>query len=409
MSRNSKIFCGLDVGSSKICVVVVRVHADGGLEVLSSGYCTSAGIRKGTVVDVEESAAALRKAREEAELRSGRPVDWVTIGIIGDHVEGYNCHGAIPIEGKSRGVTAEDVAQVIQAAQSIPLKPDREVIHVLTQEFILDNRGEIRNPVGLTGQRLDVNLHVVTCDSSLLQNLVNTVNRADMRVRKVFIQQLASTESVLSSDEKDLGAAVIDIGAGTTGIAIYGRNALRHTAFIPVGGENFTRDLAIGLRTPLEAAERIKRESGTVIVERIAADEVVEAPAVGSGEIRPLSRITACQILRDRAIELLELAREKMEQAGPTAQVVSGAVFTGGGSTLDGMVELAEEILRMPVRLGMPCGLMALSEELAHPSYAGAVGLAKLASQQGNDRKRPPNGSGSSTPLVQRFLSWVGN
>jgi cell division protein FtsA len=407
--KKDRIVSAVDVGTSKICALIARAYADGRIEIISTGYANSAGLRKGIVVDMEEAAASIRKAREEAEMRSGVSMDWVNVGISGDHIEGFNCHGAIPIEGKNHEVAAEDVEQVITAAQSIPTRSGREVIHVLTQEFLLDNRGDIQNPVGLTGSRLDVNIHVVTCEGALLQNMINAVNRADMRVSKVILQHLASAESVLTADERDLGVAVVDIGGGTTDIAFFARDAIRFTAFLPIGGARFTRDLAIGLRIPIEEAERIKKESGTVLVHEIGSDEVVEAMSAGAAEMRSYTRLSVCRFLRQRAIELMELVKDKLASAGDRDQLITGVVLTGGGSALDGIVELAEEVLEVPVRQGLPYGIEGLNEDLCHPVYATSIGLAKLGARQAFNRKISPGRARSPSWLVNRFLSWVGN
>jgi cell division protein FtsA len=407
--KKDRIISAVDVGTTKICALIARAHAEGRIEIISTGYAHSAGLKKGIVVDIEEAAASIRKAREEAEMRSGVSMDCVNVGISGDHIEGFNCHGAIPIEGKNHEVSAEDVEQVITAAQSIPTRPEREVIHVLTQEFLLDNRGDIQNPVGLTGSRLDVNIHVVTCDGALLQNVVNAVNRADMRVSKVILQHLASAESVLTADEMDLGVAVVDIGGGTTDIAFFGRDAIRFTSFLPIGGSHFTRDLAIGLRIPIEEAERVKKECGSVLVNDIGSDEVVDAQCVGAAELRSYTRLSVCRFLRERAIELMELVKDKLTTEGDRDQLITGVVLTGGGSALDGMVEVAEEVLEVPVRQGLPYGIEGLNEELSHPVYATSIGLAKLGANQAFDRKIYPGKASSPSWLVNRFLSWVGN
>jgi cell division protein FtsA len=409
VSKKEPIVCGLDIGTTKICMMIVRVLPDGRLEVVSSGYSNSGGLKKGVVVDLEEAAASIRKAAEEAELKSGILVDWVTIGISGDHIQSYNCHGAVSIEGKNQEVTQEDTAQVIHAAQSIPIEPGREIIHVLPQEFFLDNRGDIHNPVGLTGSRLDVDIHVVTCDSALNQNLINAVNKAEMRVKKVVLQQLASAEAVLTRDEKELGVAVIDIGGGTTDIALFVKNAIRFSSVLPVGGAHFTRDLAIGLRTPIEDAERIKKEPGSVVLEGIADDEVVVTPGVGTRGPRDLPRKMICEILRARAVELLELVKDQITKSGEHEQLLAGAVLTGGGSMLNGIIELAEEILEMPVRQGFPKDVQGLTEELSHPVYAGAIGLAVFEAHSDTGPKKRPGRANSAPWLINRILSWVGS
>jgi cell division protein FtsA len=409
VSKRERLICGLDIGSAKICMVIARPIADGRLEIVNTGYAQSSGLFKGVVVDLEAAAEAIRKAASEAEVKSGISVDWVTLGISGEHVQSYNCHGAVPIEGKRHEVSAEHMTQVIKAAQSIPLPPNREIIHILPQEFLLDNRGEIKNPVGLTGSRLDVNVHVVTCESTLMQNLIAAVNKAQMRVKRVALQQLASGEAVLTRDERELGVAIIDIGGSTTDLAVYLRNGVFYSSVLPVGGSHFTRDLAVALRTSLEEAERIKKEQGLVMVDGIANDEMVEVRRIGAENPSPVPRSLAAGYLRDRALELLELIRERLTAAEVPGPVMAGAVLTGGGSMLPGIVELAEEVLQMPVRQGIPSGVKGLTGDLLHPVYATAVGLVLLASQEGADRNGNGGPPSPSPKLVGRLLSWMGN
>jgi len=409
VSKKDQIVCGLDVGTEKVCCLVARVRADKSLEVVGSGYAPSAGLTKGLVVDLEEAATTIRKAAQEAEAKSHLSVDWVTVGISGDHIQSFDCHGAIPINSKHHEVTADDIAQVIKAAQTVPIPPERQVIHVLPQEFFLDNRGNIRKPLGLTGQRLDVDLHVVTCDSAQTQNLINAVNKAQMRVRKLVLPQLAGAHAVLTPDECELGTALIDIGGGTTDIVLIARDALRYSYVLPVGGVLFTRDLAVGLRSTIEEAERIKKESGSVLTDLIANDEVVEFTGIAMRGPRDVSRRKVSEILRARAIEVLELIKDRIARSGCRDQIGSGAVLTGGGSLLDGMTALAEKILEMPVRQGLPQNLPGLAEELIHPVYATAVGLTMFANMNGGE-PQAPNGPPSSRPsIVNRFLSWIGS
>jgi cell division protein FtsA len=389
-------------------MMIARAHSDGSIEVLSTGYANSAGLKKGVVVDLDEAAASIRKAAEEAENKSGISVDWVTVGAAGDHFQGFNSHGAITIEGNHQEVTAEAMAQVIRAAQSIPIPPDREVIHVLPQEFFLDDHGGIQNPVGLSGSRLDVNIHVVTCQSSLNQNLINAVNRAQMRVKRVILQQLASAEAVLTKDERELGTAVIDIGGGTTDIAIFIKNAVQFTKVMPVGGTHFTRDLAIGLQTPMEEAERLKKESGTLLSERVLNDETVLVPGMGTRAARSVPRKVICEILRDRATELLELIKDQLWKAVENERLIAGVVVTGGGSMLDGMIELTEETLGLPVRQGLPLGVRGLTEELAHPVYATSIGLALFGADEAGFRKQSAGKTNSTPGFFNRILSWAG-
>jgi len=408
--KKDRIICGLDVGTSKICMMIARAHRDGGLELISTGYSNSSGLKKGVVVDLDEAAASIRKAADEAELKAGLSVDWVLVGASGDHFQSLNSRGAISIEGNHQEVTAEDMQQVIGAAKSsVPIPPDREIIHVLPQEFFLDDQGGILNPVGLFGSRLDVNVHLVTCQSSLNQNMVNAVNKAQMRVTRVILQQLASAEAVLTKDEKELGTVVIDIGGGTTDIAVFMRNAVQFTKVLAVGGAHFTRDLAVLLHTPMEDAERLKKESGTVLTERARDDATVTVPGMGTRATRDVARRLVCDILRDRAVELLELVKAEISRATENERLVAGAVITGGGCMLDGMLELAEETLGMPVRQGLPLGIQGLTEELSHPVYATAVGLALFGAEEAGYGKKTP-GKPSNTPWIfHRILSLAGN
>jgi cell division protein FtsA len=358
---------------------------------------------------LDEASESIRNAAQEAEMKSDFSTDWVTVGISGDHIQSFNCHGAVTVQGKRQEVSAENVSQVIQAAQSIPIPPEREIIHVLPQEFRLDGRGDIHNPVGLSGTRLDVDIHVVTCESALTQNIINAVNRAQMRVKRVVLQQLASAEAVLTPDEKDLGVALLDIGGGTTDIALFSRNSIRSTSVMPVGGAHFTRDLAIGLRTPIEEAEQIKIRSGSIALGNMAEDEMIEIPGVGTRDSRLVQRRVIGGILHDRAAELMELVKNHIERTGDRDQLVSGAVLTGGGSMMDGIIDLAEQVLEMPVRRGLPNGIQGLTDELSHPIFATAVGLAKIGLNGGLDYRVRGGKTGTVPWFVNRFLTWVGS
>ena len=374
--KENPIICGLDVGASKICMIIARECSDGETELVSYGYATSQGLNKGIVVNLDDASSAIRKVVAEAEKKIGIPTGWVRLGAGGDHFQSFNSRGAVTVSGERQEVTAELALQVIGAAQSLVVPHDREIVHVLPQEFFLDGQGGIKNPVGLFGSQLDVNVHIMTCQSALIQNLINAVNHAGMRVQKIIAQPLAAAEAVLSRDEKELGAAMIDIGGGSTNIAVFQQNAVWFTKILPVGGNSFTRDLAIGLQTPIEDAERIKKDSGTVLIEKVDDVETVMVPGIGSRPERTVERKLISDILRARAIELLELINGQLGIATDGSQLIAGAVITGGGSMLNGMAELAEEILDMPVRLGLPMGIRGMNEELLRPECAAAVGLA---------------------------------
>jgi cell division protein FtsA len=382
-------------------MMIARKHRDGGLELISSGYAESEGLNKGAVIDLDNTAAAIRKAASEAELKAGVSADWVKVGAGGEHFQSCNSRGAVTITGERREVTAEAVEQVVTAAKSISIPPDREIVHVLPQEFFLDGLGGIKNPVGLFGSQLDVNVHIVTGQSTLNQNLINAVNRAEMHVRKVVFKSLACTEAVLTKDEKELGVVLLDIGGGCTDIIIVQQNAVRFTKVLPVGGISFTRDLAYGLQTPVEEAERIKKASGTVLTERIDAEEQVSVPGTGARAVRAVSRKTVCDILRARAMEVLELVGDQIRKAAIGSPLIAGVVVTGGGSMLDGMVELTEEVLGIPARQGLPRGIKGLKDDLMHPGYATAIGLTMFGAWEMPVEK-------SSQRFLTRILSWIG-
>jgi cell division protein FtsA len=409
MNRNGRIACGLDIGTRKACAVVVRSSPDGTLTLAGSGCIDSLGLHKGVVVNLEAAAASIRGAAEDLEAKSGISIDWLVAGISGDHIRGHNCRGAMAVQGKHGEVTVSDLAQVIHGSQSVSLPGECAILHVLPQDFCLDEHKGIRNPVGLTGAHLAANVHVVTADGAVTQNLINAVNKAQMRVRKVAFLPLASGEAVLTPDEKEAGTALIDIGGGTTGIALFAHNSVCFAAVIPVGGDHFTNDLADGLNAPYLEAERLKREFGDVLPERIAAEEMISVRGFGNRGMRELPRREACEILHYRAVELLQIARGEIDRSGLRDQLIAGAVLTGGGSMLQGILEAAAEIFRMPVRLGLPRGIDGLTNELMHPAYAGAIGLAMIDAQDAS-RKTMPHARPALRPsLAHRILSWLGD
>jgi cell division protein FtsA len=402
--KKNPIICGLDVGTSSVCMVIAREHPDSELEFISSGHAESHGLSKGVVVNLDDAAAAIRKAAGEAEKKAGISADWVRLGAGGDHFQSFNSRGAVTVAGERREVTAELVSQVIAASQSLIIPPDREIVHVLEQEFFLDGQVGIKNPVGLFGSQLDVDVHIMTCHSALIQNLINAVNRAEMRVQKVISQPLAAAAAVLTRDEKELGAAMIDIGGGSTSIVVFQRNAVRFTKNLPIGGQSFTRDLAIGLQAPLEEAERLKRTSGTVLSERVSEEESIVISGIGARPERTVERKIVCNILHARATELLELISDQLRVAAGGSTLIGGIIITGGGSMLDGIAEMTEEYLEMPVRLGVPIGISGLSDELKSPEYSTAAGLTLFGAGDSILRMSP---GWSMQRFVARVLSWM--
>ncbi len=406
MKRNQRIICALDIGSSKTCLIMARVHPNGKLEMIASGFSNSYGLSKGVVVDTAEVVASIRRAVEEVESKSDIAANSVVVGISGNHIESHNFRGAVPVQGKHSEVTARDMENAIRAAQSIPLSSENEIIHMLPQEFFVNCYSGIKNPIGLSGSQLDVTIHVISCNSSLIQSFINAANKAQIEVQRVVLQSIASGEAVLTPEEKDIGTVVIDIGSGTTDIAVFIKNSISFASVIPVGGVHFTQDLVAGLRTSRKEAERIKIEHGSVLPERIAADEMIAVQGLGMRGAYSFPRKVMCEYLRARGAELLELARNDIFNSGTGEKLIAGAILTGGGSMLDGIVELAESILEMPVRHGLPLEFQGLPKELIHPIYACAVGLTILEAQkiiQQDSKKKPLFVSW----LIDRIMSWI--
>jgi cell division protein FtsA len=406
MRKKERLVCGLDLGSWKTCIVVLRVYPNGRLELIASGRASSRGLVKSTIVDLEEAASSILRAAEDLESGLEVPADWVVAGITGEHIRSTNFRGAVDVKGKNHEVTAADMENAIRVAQSVSEDPEREDLHVLPQGYLLDRHKGIRNPVGMTGLRLDAEVHVITADSTLTQNLINAANRGQMRVRRVAFLPLAGGEAVLTSDEKAAGTALVDIGGGTTGIALFLNNTVPFASVIPVGGAHFTDDLVDGVHIPAEEAERVKLEYGNVQVRRMADDEVIASRGFGTRGAQGLPIKKACEILRCRAIELLRLARHEIERSGLSAKLAAGVVLTGGGSLLGGILELAAEILDLPVRLGVPQGVEGLTGRLAHPVYSGAIGLAIMDAREADAKGKHRSWSSSGASLPDRILSW---
>ncbi len=374
MRKKDTIIHALDVGNDNTTLLMARLYHSGKLEMLDSGFSRTRGLTKGIVVNLGETAASIRRAVEEVESKTNISVGSVVSGISGSHIMSHNFSGAIEIKGKHGEVTAKDMESAIRAA-SIPLSQEREIIHILPKEFLLNGQGGIKNPVGLTGPQLDINLHVVSCDGALSQSLINAANKTRIKVKRVILQSIASAEAVLTPEEKELGCAVIDIGCGTTDIVIYVKDSICHTSVIPVAGSNFTYDLVDAIHTSREEAERIKTEFGSVLPEQIDPEEMLDVRELGAHGTRSYSRKEICGFLYDRGAELLEFIKKDIFGAVTRDKLVAGVVLTGGGSQLEGMIELAERILEIPVRPGIPMGFEGLMTELAHPAYSCAIGL----------------------------------
>jgi cell division protein FtsA len=378
LARKNSLIVGLDLGSVKTCALVCKPNAEGKLEVAGLGVAESKGWRKGMIVNLDLTSLAVKKAVEAAEAAAGVSIDSAYVGVAGAHIKGVNSRGAISL-GKTptatREVEREDWQRVIQTAQGITLPEDRQFLEVLPQKFLLDAQDGIRDPVGMVGARLGVNVHLVTASVTASQSVVTAVNHAGVEVLSTVFEPLAAGAACLTADERELGVALVDIGGGTTDLVVYHAGVVRHTAVIPVGGEHFTNDIAVGLRTPIPEAEKMKKAWGERDLSK-PADSLVEVASVGDRPSRVVSYAMLSEIIEPRASELLELIRAEIGRSGCEQQLGSGVVLTGGGAKLGGMAALAEQVLAMPVRIAIPSGLEAMGETLPDPAFATVVGLA---------------------------------
>ena len=382
--KTDNLIVGLDIGTTKICCIVGHM-ADDGLEVVGIGTSPSRGMRKGVVINIESTVAAIRKAIREAELMAGCEIKSVFTGIAGGHIRGMNSQGVIAI--KNREVTSDDLQRVIDAAKAIAIPMDREVLHILPQEFIIDDQDGIREPLGMSGVRLEAKVHIVTGAVASAQNIIKSCNRAGVDVADIVLEQLASSEAVLSSDEKELGVALVDIGGGTADIALYSEGAIKHTSVLSIGGDHLTNDIAVGLRTPMAEAEKIKQAYGCCLTSMVGKDETIEVPSVGGREPRILSRQLLAEILEPRVEEMFSLINREIIKSGYDELVASGVVLTGGTAILPGMPELAEQIFNLPVRRGTPIEIGGLVDVVNSPIYASGVGLIKYGSMNSHAQK----------------------
>jgi cell division protein FtsA len=373
MSEN-EIVAGLDLGTTKVCAIVAEV-TDDGLDIIGIGSVPSKGLRKGVVVNIESTVHAIKAAIEQAETMAGVEIASVYAGIAGSHVRGMNQEGVAAIA--TREVSEEDVRRVLEQAKAIPLPGDRQVIHVLPQEYIVDDQDGIKEPVGMSGVRLEARVHLVTAANAAAQNIVKCCERCDLHVAETVLEPLASAHAVLSDDEKEIGVALIDIGGGTTDLIIHVDGAVVHTSVIPIGGINLTNDIATGLRTPMAEAERIKIKYGCAATSMVDEEETIEVPSVGGRAPRVLPRHVLCQIIEPRAEEIFQAVAHVIAETGFGDMLASGAVITGGTTQLDGMPELAEQILGLPVRRGAPIGVGGLMDVVKSPAYSTGVGLVK--------------------------------
>jgi cell division protein FtsA len=379
VANSERYLVGLDVGTTKVAAVVAEAMDGDRLEVIGLGVADSQGIRRGAIVNLEAAVDSIKRAIEEAELMAGVEIDSVYLAISGPHIKGFNSRGVIAVAGKNREVTREDVRRAIDAAKAVALPNGREILHVLPQDFVVDDQDGIGSPVGMTGARLEVNVHIVTGAITATQNVVACVNRAGISVADTVIEQVAASDAVLTADEKELGIALVDIGGGTTDLAIFERGAIWHTSVIGVGGDHFTNDIAVGLRTPIPEAEKLKRKCGCCLASLVEDAETIEVASVGGRKPRVMSKRVLSEILQPRAEEVFHLAWDEIRRAGYEKSLNSGIVLTGGGAILEGMPELAEQIFDLPIRRGCPVEVGGLADHVNSPEFATAVGLVTYA------------------------------
>ncbi|MEQ8254054.1 MAG: cell division protein FtsA [Smithellaceae bacterium] len=379
MGRRNNVLVGIDIGTTKTTAIVGEV-TDTGIDVIGIGTSPAKELRKGVVVNIESTVEAIKKAIDEAEHMSGCSINSAYVGISGSHIKGQNSLGIVAVKGREVG--EEDVQRAIEASKAIAIPVDREILHALPQNYIVDGQEGVRDPVGMSGVRLEAKVHVVTGAVASIQNIVKSVNRVGLDIEDLVLEQLAASEAVLSPDEKDLGVVLIDIGGSTTGIAVFSEGSIKHTAMLPVGGNYLTSDIATGLRTPFNEAEKIKLNYGCALTSMIPKEETIEVPSVGGREAREVSRQILGRIIEPRMEEILNMASKEIVRSGFEELLAAGVVLTGGTSLLPGINELAEHIFEMPVRSGIPSGVGGLSDVVTSPACATGVGLIIYGSKQ---------------------------
>jgi cell division protein FtsA len=388
MAQATRTYVGLDIGTTKISCIVADMNGGDELRVVGVGNSASEGLRRGVVVDLEKTVASIQRAVDEAERMAGVSVKGVSAGIAGDHIRSINSRGVIAVSRKDNEIGAADVERVVEAAKAIAIPMDREIIHVIPQEFIVDDQEGIKDPIGMSGVRLEAEVHIITGAVTSAKNICRAIQRAGLKVDDLVLEPLASSHAVLGRDERDLGVVLLDLGGGTTDVAVFFDGSIRHTAIIPFGGANVTNDLAIGLRTPIDKAEQIKILHGCALAAAVPADEKVLVSGVGGRADREISRHVLASMIEPRMEEILQLANKEVKKNHFAELLGGGVVLTGGTSLMPGVVELAEQVFEMPVRLGAPSGLKGLSAKVCDPRYSTGVGLVMHAAQSDNGEVR---------------------
>ncbi len=398
------LIVGLDIGTSKVVALVAEVLPTGRLEVVGLGEAPSRGLKKGVVVNIDSTVNSIQRALQDAELMADCKIREVYTGIAGSHIKSLNSHGMVAIKDKE--VTQADVDRVIETARAVNIPMDQQILHILTQEFIIDGQEGVREPLGMSGVRLEAKVHIVTGAVSAAQNIIKCVKRTGLEVRDLILQPLASSMAVLSDDEKELGVCLLDIGGGTSDIAVFTNGAIQHTAVIPIAGDQITNDIAMALRTPTKEAEDLKRAHGCALRQLASPSDMVEVPSVGDRGPRQLSRQTLAEVIEPRVEELYSLVQAELRRSGFEDLISSGIVLTGGSSLMQGMVELGEEVFHMPVRLGLPQGVDGLREVIQNPRYATGVGLLLAGLEQYQRHQLARLQSSSLQQIFERMKAW---
>lgn len=404
--QHKQMLVGLDIGTSKVVAIVGEVDEDGEINIVGLGSHPSRGLKKGVVVNIESTVQSIQRAVEEAELMAGCRIHSVYAGIAGSHIQSMNSNGMVAIRGE---VAENDIDRVLEAAKAVPMQGEQRILHVLPQEFLIDNQEGIKEPIGMSGVRLEAKVHLVTGANNTAQNIERCVERCGLTTDAIILEQLASSYAVLTEDEKELGVCLVDIGGGTTDIAIFTDGAIRHTAVIPIAGDQVTNDIAMALRTPTQNAEDIKIKYACALTQLAKADETIKVPSVGDRPARDLSRQALAEVVEPRYDELFTLIQAELRRSGYEDLVAAGVVMTGGTAKIEGAVELAEEIFHMPVRLAKPLGVSGLVDVISNPIYSTAVGLLKYAAQQQQDGGAQNNGEEQADNVLDRVKSWFRN
>ncbi len=409
--KTDNVIVGLDIGTTKVCAIVGQDTQEGKVKIIGIGQSPSKGLRKGVVINIDEAVMSIKRAVLQAERMSGTKISSVYTGIAGSHIRSYNSSGVVAI--KNSEVSESDIRRVMDAAKAVAIPPDREIIHIIPQEFTVDDQDGIKEPRGMSGTRLEAKVHIVTGAVANVQNIVKCCQKSGLKVSNIVLQPIASSKSVLMQEEKDLGVGLIDIGGGTTDIAIFVSDAIKHTSVISIGGDHITNDIAIGLRTPFQEAEKVKTGHGCAISNMINSDETIEIPGVGNRGSRIIPREVLAQIIEPRMEEVFSLIKDNFEKIGVIPLLTSGIVLTGGSALMEGSVELAESVFDLPVRMGKPIGVIGLKDTVDNPMYATGVGLVLYGFDQMKENNHTDSfnetqkGEEMFSAIFRKMKSWI--